>query len=179
MKFRAAVMSTALLLALPAQATTVVVNPATCRSGTFEWTNGLGQIVQIDGITDTNNMFFGVNANAGDTISAFLQDCCIAGDQFALFLNGVQLVPTATSTPGGNFNYSFQNIALAQGSNLFNVQVTALAAGFTSGGASYQFSAVTPGVPEPATWAMMLLGFGAIGAGMRHRRKPSVSVRFA
>jgi PEP-CTERM motif len=27
------------------------------------------------------------------------------------------------------------------------------------------------GVPEPATWAMMLLGFGGIGMAMRRRRK--------
>ena len=26
-------------------------------------------------------------------------------------------------------------------------------------------------VPEPGTWAMMLLGFGAVGAGMRRRRR--------
>lgn len=26
-------------------------------------------------------------------------------------------------------------------------------------------------VPEPSTWAMMLLGFGAVGAGMRRRRR--------
>ncbi|WP_419809256.1 PEPxxWA-CTERM sorting domain-containing protein [Sphingomonas sp.] len=32
-----------------------------------------------------------------------------------------------------------------------------------------------PGVPEPATWALMLLGFGAIGAGLR-RRRPSGSI---
>ena len=30
---------------------------------------------------------------------------------------------------------------------------------------------VTGAVPEPATWAMMLIGFGAIGVAMRRRRK--------
>lgn len=34
-------------------------------------------------------------------------------------------------------------------------------------------------VPEPATWAMMLAGFGAIGFGMRRKRKPAPKVRFA
>ena len=27
------------------------------------------------------------------------------------------------------------------------------------------------GVPEPSTWAMMLIGFGAIGVALRRRRK--------
>lgn len=31
----------------------------------------------------------------------------------------------------------------------------------------------TPGVPEPATWALMLLGFGGIGVAMRRGRKQS------
>jgi hypothetical protein len=31
--------------------------------------------------------------------------------------------------------------------------------------------AVVAGVPEPATWAMMLMGFGAIGIAMRFRRR--------
>jgi hypothetical protein len=34
-------------------------------------------------------------------------------------------------------------------------------------------------VPEPATWAMMLLGFGAIGVGMRSRKRQAVQLKFA
>jgi hypothetical protein len=33
----------------------------------------------------------------------------------------------------------------------------------------------TTGVPEPAAWAMMLAGFGGIGAAMRSRRKSAVA----
>ena len=38
--------------------------------------------------------------------------------------------------------------------------------------AGVQFSAVaaTGGVPEPATWALMLGGFGLVGGAMRRRR---------
>jgi hypothetical protein len=38
--------------------------------------------------------------------------------------------------------------------------------------------ATAPSVPEPATWAMMLAGFGLLGAGMR-RSKTETRVRFA
>lgn len=34
-------------------------------------------------------------------------------------------------------------------------------------------------VPEPATWAMMLMGFGVVGAGVRSRRKPTVRLTYA
>lgn len=34
-------------------------------------------------------------------------------------------------------------------------------------------------VPEPATWATMLLGFGLIGAAMRYRRRPKAGVSLA
>ena len=36
--------------------------------------------------------------------------------------------------------------------------------------AHYSFNLITAAVPEPATWAMMILGFGMIGAGLRYRR---------
>ncbi|MBW8911224.1 MAG: PEP-CTERM sorting domain-containing protein [Sphingomonas sp.] len=34
---------------------------------------------------------------------------------------------------------------------------------------------IAAGVPEPASWAMMLFGFGAIGGAMRSRRKLGIS----
>ena len=34
---------------------------------------------------------------------------------------------------------------------------------------------VPPPVPEPASWALMLGGFGAIGGAMRSRRKAVVT----
>jgi hypothetical protein len=37
------------------------------------------------------------------------------------------------------------------------------------------FSASTVAVPEPGTWALMLLGFGGIGMAMRRRRRPALA----
>ena len=39
------------------------------------------------------------------------------------------------------------------------------------GEVAFRTAAVTAAVPEPATWAMMLLGFGAIGVSLRRRRR--------
>ena len=38
--------------------------------------------------------------------------------------------------------------------------------------------AATP-VPEPATWALMILGFGAVGVAVRARRTPSRAAAIA
>ena len=35
------------------------------------------------------------------------------------------------------------------------------------------------GVPEPASWAMMLMGFGLVGFGLRNRRKQAARVTYA
>jgi len=54
-----------------------------------------------------------------------------------------------------------------------------------SGGSTYLddvviTTATAPGgIPEPATWALMLVGVGAVGAGMRHKQRQTVRLNFA
>lgn len=48
-----------------------------------------------------------------------------------------------------------------------------------TGSASYAFNFLVASVPEPASWAMMIVGFGAIGASLRGRRKLSPGRRLA
>ncbi len=40
-------------------------------------------------------------------------------------------------------------------------------------------SGMISAVPEPATWAMMIIGFGAIGAAMRRRAATRTTVAYA
>lgn len=44
---------------------------------------------------------------------------------------------------------------------------------------SLTIAAAPPAVPEPATWAMMVLGFGAIGVAMRAKTRRRVNFNFA
>jgi len=79
---------------------------------------------------------------------------------------GDVLYGTYLSTHGGDFQFSELNLD----GQLIN---TAGAIQFVSGST---LTYTPPPVPEPATWAMMLLGFGAIGASMRLRRRRAVAL---
>lgn len=41
------------------------------------------------------------------------------------------------------------------------------------------YNGLTPAVPEPSTWALMLLGFGGIGLTMRRRRRDGSQLQIA
>ena len=61
----------------------------------------------------------------------------------------------------------------------YNIAVNARGTNYrVNSAAIYRQFAVT-GVPEPTTWAMMIMGFGLMGAAMRRNRKVSASIRFA
>ena len=51
--------------------------------------------------------------------------------------------------------------------------------GVPANGGRAVFDVQTAAVPEPATWAMTLMGFGMVGFGLRARRNGKVSTRIA
>ena len=62
-----------------------------------------------------------------------------------------------------------------------NVRARNSSDGFIGNGlvTTFDTAAIGP-VPEPGTWAMMILGFGVIGSAMRSaRRKQTMRIRFA
>jgi hypothetical protein len=87
----------------------------------------------------------------------------------------------------GNTLFSSGSITVGTGnlSSLFNVGLTSSnGIGIVFGPDSYNVGidnidfTVTPGtgpIPEPASWAMMIAGFGLAGAAMRRRAKVSVT----
>jgi hypothetical protein len=67
-------------------------------------------------------------------------------------------------------NYALAGVPLGAGTYTLTVQGTRDLSG--SFGGNVSFEANQPGdVPEPATWGLMLLGFGAMGWQLRRRRR--------
>ncbi len=117
----------------------------------------------------------------------------ISGSELVLSLNAITnfLTYTYTAGPGdpsalylGIFqggsglncaacNNTFQ---LFYDPNGFTTGTINLSTYFNNKGFSHVDLFDTGAVPEPATWAMMLLGFGGIGMAMRRRRKATVAL---
>ena len=91
--------------------------------------------------------------------------CCSNIDPF-LVLAGTGSLPTG-STGDYGLNMAWNIGSLGSGSSAVINYAYAV-------GTRIDVVGGDPGVvPEPATWAMMLVGFGMVGAGMRYRRRSS------
>ncbi len=97
------------------------------------------------------------------------------------------------ATPAANSffqDHSVYRFASEYWSDFTHVDLNDFAAGRVTDGVNGQLTGVPEtiyvrfnnfagAVPEPATWAFMIFGFGAIGGAMRRQRKANVKVSYA
>lgn len=168
-------------------------NTFTASTGlTFE-ISGTGGFAGVSGLYGTLNGILDFSSTPGSTIDQTIANFFTFADgsnhNFQFSVSSVETTAWS-NTPG--ISSSFTLYLLGSTVDAFKGYAstpTSLTLSFNStGGSAYAASAtlavppaappVIPTVPEPATWAMTLVGFGAMGAAMR--RRPRVNgVSFA
>jgi hypothetical protein len=161
------------LFAAHAQAATLVVGGG-WRLFQFD---GPGSSIRDSGTGDSSYDFL-----LGGPATLNVTDAYVIGDVFEIFDNGVSVFTTGafnlagptTDDAEGAFagtTYSRGSIVLAAGSH----SITGVATSSPTGAGGAFIELVSGGVPEPATWAMMLAGFGMVGVMARRRSAPAAA----
>lgn len=189
-----------LVLSTIALSALVYAMPASAAP-TFEYLNapltaGVTKEFSFGGTTFTfggsGSSFVTVQNSAGGAIQAFGGFFGIALRPSASFVNRGTVSYGPTGTQYASFTNSTIDPSISQQSfvglrandGISNYFGFAYLQGRTLIGYGYETLANTAvaaaAVPEPATWAMMLVGFGGIGFGMRRRKsKVTTNVAFA
>lgn len=115
---------------------------------------------------------------AGDPTNLFLSGKTAYDNGVTIFLNGTQIYSDQPASPGlvSTFQtlHPFSSSALRSGTNVLSFQVTDYAAP-----TGLLVTDLAASVPEPATWAMLLLGFGMMGLAMRKRSNVRTTISYA
>lgn len=112
----------------------------------------------------------GVGSGSISTSTSFLNSVTDL-DISSVTVNGMTAAKSLSSDGLSEF-FNISNVPITFG-QLNTISVTGVSRGNGSYGGNATF---TPAVPEPATWALMIGGFGAIGATMRRRKSRLTNV---
>ena len=163
-------------------------NTFTATSGTTFEISGTGGFLGASGGLGTLNGVLSFSNVLGGTINQALANFFTfadgTGHNFQFSVASAKTV-SYSNTPGVSSSFSLYLLGDTIDTFLgYTPTPTSLTLTFNStGGSAYSASASlavppAPSVPEPATWAMTLIGFGAMGAAMR-RRPRVTNVAFA
>lgn len=122
-------------------------------------------------IVDADGVGSGSLATSASTFSSVLNL-----DFTSVFVNG--MMADILRSPNGLVEFASITGVPIQLGVLNTIQVNGFSRGNGSFGGQATFEEV-PAVPEPSTWAMMLLGFGVIGFALRRRRNTRLEPQFA
>ena len=146
--------------------------------------NGAGPTIAIldrSNIFNPNRYGIGLIVNPLADGAGFIGDFLSASPDFSV---GALSSTTFQNFAGAGFSAgigcgpdpalcTFQPLSLTSGGQSYGLQFAGTL-GAVDGGVSYNGGTATASlraVPEPATWAMMLVGFGAVGYRMRRRTR--------
>jgi hypothetical protein len=149
--------------AAPASAQLLTFNLTGSRTATFTLIGSAPNSFTSNALTGNQIFFNNVAGTFGGT--AGTANISFGTNLIAdLNIQSASLGFTQLSAPGDLFSGPAS-------SPTFNLGTFTLSGGFTAGPATLTISqAAVAAVPEPGTWALMLIGFGAIGVSMRRRR---------
>lgn len=168
-------------LALAALAAGVSTTPASASVYLFNF-SGLGRTASGT-LTTTNTSFAsrGYTAVTITGITGTINGLAITGlngfvgSDNLYYLTGPSFLDGSglgfTASDGSQTSLFYQDSASSY-------RITTFTGGFASGLVTASSSAVAA-VPEPAGWAMMIVGMGAVGFAMRRRRKVTTRIAFA
>lgn len=164
-----------IILAALAAATAAV--PASAAQFSFSFTTStalFGGPVSGSGVfttSDTPMTVGGQTALAVTGITGTFNGAAITGPTLATFGNYFITGPTFVDGSGIRFNTTATtNVTLFYDSNARSYRVNAINQGRSS--LVTAVSAPVPAaVPEPGTWAMLILGFGLVGGALRSARR--------
>jgi hypothetical protein len=162
--------STSIIASSPAHAAEVIFSFSTSPGGIL-----IGGPAAGNGTLTTDGVIFDSRGFTAQTItgitgtfngSAITQLASVFGSNNLFYVTG----PSFLDGSGLGFRTAAEtgvNLFFQDSASSFRVNTVSP---FTSSFATASSSAVATAVPEPTTWAMMMIGFGTIGYSMRRRK---------